>query len=669
MNTRFLFTAREKTDTTGTYRTFEPFGLTVEQSCSGGTGNYDDPYRMEFCIRNTNETPWEGVLHIELAAQAKNPRFFLPGFLYGRNRGESPQNTPVQFPRLRKAPCSKPSSSWWMVRGDRLAYPVALVYEEGRVFGFSAAPYWIETRNGRVQYRKQEGAFYRYAGYSCCLEEECRVGYTIGYENAPWLFVDSRDVRERAALSEENCVRLAPGEALRVSMEVYEYAASGETGIHKAIRNVYKEYHESPRKLLAEGQTMEERVEEAIRDLSVPVFEDAWLPEKKQYTGFVFGDEDKSKYRYNEIGSLTWTNGLSVAVPLLQSALRLKHEAMREQAVYCIQTMVDNCMNPKSGLPFEAVSDEKWSNHGWWFDGMHTPGHTGYLTGQAMYYILKAYAWEKAHKQVVHEDWLAFVKPVLERVEREKNSEGEYPFAFSEETGAGLEYGSFGGAWCMAATAYYIWLTGDDSLLPGVVRSEQHYYERYVARVECYGGPLDTEKAVDSEGILAYIRAVRYLHMITGEQSYLEHMRDALEYEFTFKFCYNSPVKVPPLSTIGWSSCGGSITSTCNPHIHPMSSTVVGEIKYYWEQTADPYVRERMEDVIWWGCQTYNTYAGEYGYGKKGWMSERFCYSEGLVKERYPDGTLAGTWFALMPWASGSILEGLVDVDLFTEQK
>jgi len=408
---------------------------------------------------------------------------------------------------------------------------------------------------------------------------------------------------------------------------------------------------------------MVQRVEEAIRDLSVPVYEDAWLPEKKQYTGFVFGDEDKSKYRYNEIGSLTWTNGLSVAVPLLQAALRSGHEAMREQAVYCIQTIVDNCMNPRSGLPFEAVENEKWSNHGWWFDGMHTPGHTGYLTGQAMYYILKAYAWEKEKKQVEHADWLAFVRPVMERVEKEKNSEAEYPFAFSEETGAGLEYGSFGGAWCMAAHAYYMWLTGDDRFLPGVKESEQHYYERYVAKVECYGGPLDTEKAVDSEGILAYIRGVRYLHMVTGESKYLEHMRDALEYEFTFKFCYNSPVKVPPLCTIGWSSCGGSITSTCNPHIHPMSSTIVGEIDYYYKQTKDAYVKDRMEDVIWWGCQTYNTYAGEYGYGKKGWMSERFCYSEGLVKERYLDGTLAGTWFALMPWASGSILEGLVDVD------
>ena len=43
-------------------------------------------------------------------------------------------------------------------------------------------------------------------------------------------------------------------------------------------------------------------------------------------------------------------------------------------------------------------------------------------------------------------------------------------------------------------------------------------------------------------------------------------------------------------------------------------------------------------------------------------MSERFCYGQGLLVERYPDGSPASTWFALMPWAACSVLEGLVDV-------
>ena len=143
-------------------------------------------------------------------------------------------------------------------------------------------------------------------------------------------------------------------------------------------------------------------------------------------------------------------------------------------------------------------------------------------------------------------------------------------------------------------------------------------------------------------------------------------MKNALYHEFSYKFCYNGHITVPPLSEIGWSSCGGSITSVCNPHIHPMSSSVVAEMKYFLEHAsksdlAVPYVKSRMKDTVKWGCQTYNLCDGQYGYGKKGWMSERFCYSQGLVVEKYPDGSPSSTWFALMPWASSSVLEGLLD--------
>ena len=97
-----------------------------------------------------------------------------------------------------------------------------------------------------------------------------------------------------------------------------------------------------------------------------------------------------------------------------------------------------------------------------------------------------------------------------------------------------------------------------------------------------------------------------------------------------------------------------------------MSSSVTGEMKYFLEHSdnseSKAYIKERMEDTIKWGCQTYNLFDGEYGYGKKGWMSERFCYSQGLVVEKYNDGRPASTWFALMPWASSSIIEGLLDV-------
>ena len=314
------------------------------------------------------------------------------------------------------------------------------------------------------------------------------------------------------------------------------------------------------------------------------------------------------------------------------------------------------CIRDRPNETWDA--EHGWSCRGWWFDGMYTGGHSGYLIGQTLYYIVKAYRLEAAHG-IDHPDWLAFVQGVVPRLAAARNGDGEYPFTLSEQTGAGLEYDSLGSAWCLAAEAALMQLTHDTADLPAMERSEAHYYDAFIRRAECYGGPPDTSKAVDSEGVLAYLRAVRLLHELTGKAVYLDHLRDALCYEYSFKFCYNVPVQVPPLSRLGWSSCGGSITSVANPHIHPMSCTVADEMLYYLRRRPDAYIESRLRDTVGWSLQTFNTFDREYDYGRAGWMSERFCHCEGLLVQTYPDGSPASTWFALMPWACGSVLEGV----------
>lgn len=637
--------SQENTD----YLPLSEHGLEASVDIAGGDGSAQNPYDAVIRLVNKGNSAWVGVIHIELPFRKRNPRFFLPAFMYGRNRGESPQNVPNEFPRLREE-MKRPSSPWWMIRSDRLSHPVALVFDTDKVYGLCASPYFVVNHGLKQQWRPGlEGAFYQYTGFTCSLNKGM-VGYTLGYENAPWMFVQSHTVKERAALG-ENCFELGLGETVELHMYLFEYSAESELDINAAMKEVYYRYYQSPRKV---GD-----VRTAVTDLSKALYEDAWLPEELNYCGQVFEDKENGGYRYNKIISISWTNGLAAATPMLMAALRLKDEAMRMQAISCIENIVKNSINPASGLPYEACNDGKWCVNGWWFDGMHTPGHSSYLIGQAMFYILKAYDYEKRLNGSLHNDWVEFVKKVLVIIEKTKNSDHEYPFIFSEKTGAGIEYDALSGSWCMAALAYYCDITGDKSYLESLRKSEQHYYETFIKHMECYGAPLDTDKAVDSEGVLGYIKAVRYLHILTGAPIYLEHMRAAICYEFTFKFCYNSPIKVLPLSRIGWSSCGGSVTSTANPHIHPMSSNLVDELLYYVEHTGDTYIRDRMMDTIDWGCQCYNTYDKEYDYGKKGWMSERFCHSEGLLTERYSDGTVAGTWFCLMPWASGSIIEGL----------
>lgn len=644
----FQISARMLGDAGEEYRPIEAFGLTASISSAGGTGLPDAPEQFTVRIENPSARSWSGVIRLEYIFSGKEPRFWLPGFLYGRNRGEAPLRTDAKFPRVRPGEPECPASSWWMVRGDQLSHPAVFAAAEGWLWGISASPFYVRGDGEVSPWRPgMEKALAQYAGFTCSLERGS-IGYTLGYEYAPWHFIQSHHVIDRQPLG-GNCMTVPAHGQLRAELLLYHFRAEGDRSIYDAVEQVYRIWHEPPRRSGTPDQ--------AVEDIARAVSRDAWLPERQCYAGFVFERPDGSTY-VRELPSQTWTNGLTVAVPVLLAAYKLRDEAMREQALSCIRTLTDHSINPDSGLPYAALQNGVWSNRGWWFDGMHTPGHAGYLVGQAVWYLLLAYQAERDERGTEHTGWLRYAGQVLAAAGRQKNSDGEYPFVFSERTGAGLEYDSLGSAWCLAAAAFYCQLTGERAWLPELARSEAHYYSSYVLRAECCGGPLDTDKAVDSEGVLSLIRAEACLHQITGDERYLDHLRDALGYAFTFQFCYNTPLDVPPLSKAGWSSCGGSITSTANPHIHPMTSTVIAELRYYLSCREDAYMAQRLQDMLLWGCQTYNRFEKEFDYGKKGWMSERFCYSEGLLTERYPDGRPASTWFALMPWACGCILEG-----------
>ena len=615
------------------YDPLEAAGLSCRQHTTAAPEVASAFTQIEFSITNHIAAAWQGIIRIGHGhAQNEEPFFLLPGFMVGTNRGDAPLVVDSKCPRLRKSPTEFPASPWWLVRADRVSHPVAMVYAQGHVTGLC----------GDVTFR-HHGAT-QYAGFGCDIDRGC-VYYTLGWENAPWMFVNSHTYMPRSIVPEQ-CIILAPGETIAVRLYAFDREGDDVRCVHPIIRSVYTLYHQAPRR----GASLQD----AVRLLAGAVDHDAWLEERQAYAGFVFDRGDHMEYR--PLPSTTWTNGLSAVMPMLLAAHRLQDQTMRKHALAFIQNIVDHGMNEASGLPWTVCDNGVWSNRGWWYDRLPVPGHTGYLVGQTLYSILRAYETELA-AGVKHEDWLNFATRAMQKVEITANIDGEYPYVMSEKTGAGLCYDSMSGVWCLAAVAYLRTITGDPEGLDQLLASEMHYYRHYVAQVCCYGGPLDIDKQIDSEGVLTYMRAVRRLHQLTGEAYLLDHLQDALDYEFTFKFCYNSPVQVPPLSR-GWSSCGGSVTSVANPHIHPMSSTVVDEMLYYLSHRENDYIRSRLDDTAAWGLQTFARYDHEYDYGKAGWMSERFCYSQGLLTERYPDGSPASTWFALMPWAVGCLLEG-----------
>lgn len=582
------------------------------------------------------------------------PRFHLPAFMVGHNRGQAPMGTPRQFPRIRAGEPNAPASPWWMTRADRLAAPVALAYGQGRLVAISSSPY---LQGSSSQSRGWEpgarGDFLGFTGFTCSLES-ASVGFTLGAEEAPWSFVQSLDVRERSPL-ESSLLTLAPGGRASVELWFWDRECGPDERIapdvDAVMRQVYSRFHESPR---AVGDP-----HRAARDLSRAIRDAAWQEDTSSYAGFVFEEPDGS-HSYRALESLTWTNGLAVAMPMLIAGLRLEDEEMRRQALAFFDTVVPSSLNSRSGLPFDSKNEGQWGLGGWWFDLLGSRGHSGYLVGQAIDYILEAAHYERQLAGVEHEDWIDFARGVVSQLQRSRNAEGEYPFILSDQNGLGLEFDSMGPAWCLSAAAYLAQVSGNLEDLPDLLVSEQHYYDRYVAPLECYGGPLDVAKATDSEGIIGYLRAVRRLHELTGAEYLLDHMRDALGYEFLFRFGWNVPVQVPPLARVGWSSCGGTVTSVANPHIHPMGSLLVDELIYYSWHRDDDYVRSRLSDALRWGMQTYNTFDREFDHGLVGWMSERFCHSAGLLTERYPDGSPASTWFCLMPWGGSCVIRGYV---------
>lgn len=104
--------ARALGDESGTYRAIEALGLRASVSARGGTGAADDPARLLVRVENPAPQSWTGVVHLEYPFPGGEPRFWLPGFLYGRNRGEAPLRSDTRFPRLRPGAPQFPASPW-----------------------------------------------------------------------------------------------------------------------------------------------------------------------------------------------------------------------------------------------------------------------------------------------------------------------------------------------------------------------------------------------------------------------------------------------------------------------------------------------------------------------------------------------------------------------------
>src|SRR5437660_8234195 len=160
------------------------------------------------------------------------------------------------------------------------------------------------------------------------------------------------------------------------------------------------------------------------------------------------------------------------------------------------------------------------------------------------------------------------------------------------------------------------------------------------------------------------MRAARLLHEVTGKERYLQMQRDGANYEYLWRYGFRTRPQCPPLAGSSWNSCGGSITSVSNPHVHPMSVVATADLEYLAKITGDDYHQSRADDGLAWLMNTMELYPDVVGYGRYGVLSERTCPSDGLLVEQYHDGSgapgaPASTWWSYNAWAAGSAMEAL----------
>ena len=95
-----------------------------------------------------------------------------------------------------------------------------------------------------------------------------------------------------------------------------------------------------------------------------------------------------------------------------------------------------------------------------------------------------------------------------------------------------------------------------------------------------------------------------------------------------------------------------------------MGVFVSTELRDLAQATGDAYHADRCRDGLRWGINIVSLYPDAVGYGTPGVLTERFCPSDGLTIETYPDGSPSSIWFGYNGWAATAVLEGLIEAGL-----
>jgi len=593
------------------------------------------------------ESDFETQVRLRVELEDSTDLFHLiPCIIHGDNN--CAQVRPLEYPLLTsERPDDPDCSPLWEFRADRSSHPVSMLCCADGAVAVSVDPYTHDA----------EGRLIRNGVFS---ELPNAFGVSLGYTNDPLTYINHM-------FGPEDKWDYGPStydraKSMRTCGRIHVERGEGRLAAHAIIRSIYDELRELPQP--------KKSVREAVEGLLDALLNVNWSDELQGYTNAECKVPDEPELKpWRPLVEIGWTGGGVVAYPLLaaQQTLGLPESIFDggKGPMRIMDQIVDG-YNPNSGLLYDVI--QPWSDlwpesrvSGWW-SGFHLVEecHSAYTNGSAVFYLFKILTFMNERSLETNSQWLQTGMQVLDTVIELQREDGAYGYTFSQHEKKVLDWEGFAGCWFAAACALAYRQTEEPRYLESA-RKALEYYAGFVKDLNCWGTPMDTWKAVDEEGNLAFIRATRLMHEITGEPHFLELLKNGADYECLWRYGFKAKPEYPPLDTCGWNSCGGSITSISNPHVHPMGLLVTSDLDYLSKQTDDSYYQQRADDGVNWLMATMELYPDTMGYGRYGVLSERTCPSDGLVTERYSDGTPCSTWFSYNGWAAANALEALAE--------
>ena len=99
-----------------------------------------------------------------------------------------------------------------------------------------------------------------------------------------------------------------------------------------------------------------------------------------------------------------------------------------------------------------------------------------------------------------------------------------FGYTYAEDRREVTDWDGFAGCWFAAAAALLHRLTGEGKWLDAA-RKALDYYGRFVRDLNCWGTPMDTWKAVDEEGNIAFLKTCAVLWQDTKDPEILERIK------------------------------------------------------------------------------------------------------------------------------------------------